>query len=1047
MAAPSQPSGPGAVAAEAPPHEAGHERGGAFEGRVVPVRYAFTRLRSHASRTALVAAGIAVAAAVLAMTAVAAVAVQDRAVQRALGQLQPSDRAVQVNWSGVPAQSNLSLPQLDRIARAALRPVLRRPPFGVYVFRQATWGGAYVNLGAVDGLSRWLVLRSGRLPRACTPTDCELVQIGGAPVAPKLPYLHVVGRASFRAGAPLTAYFAEAGARRPPVLLADGVRGFARLPLPDAPLIARTAGWIVPVAPGDLHVWEIPGFQRRIDVAQDRLESATDLFSVSAPTDTLREIRATTRVAGRRLLIVGGEAAVLLLGFAVLASTRLRRDHRAVRRRLRWYGARGSQATLVAATEVLAITLVATIAGWIIGTGAGAALARRLGAPGGAAVAHSVLTGRGFLVALALAAVTALVMLVAVRAEPVAFGGLRITIADVAAIGALAAILLALARGKADAGSLAAGGGTGAFLLLLPGLAIFVLAVVAARLLAPALRALERSGRGAPVSARIALLSLARAPGQVILSVVFFVVAVSVAVFAIGYRATLQTGMREQARYAVPADAVLAEDLQRLVTVQQAATPAQYARLGRATQVLRDTGYVTANGGRDFTLLTLPAASLASIQGWRSDFSPDSRATLARRLRPPGSAGLRGTELPAGAASLAVPATVTGDKLGLALTVLNRRGDFTTIELGEHGAGAHLIRATIPPAARGGRIVAVRLSFPVIAAFLAGHRESGTALSVPDASRGVLRLGRIRAGASPLDGYSGWIGTSGIAVAAGRGGATLRYVLDRAADSVFRPRQPFEGEAVPVLASPAVAAAAGAGGIVPLHVDQQTIAGHVVGIVHNVPSVDGDAVVADRSWWFAAANAADPGIAVPSEVWLDGLRGGAAERLAAAPFDALDVASQRAVYAQLRGDPLARGTLDILLVAALVGLALAAIGVVLGVVGDMRDESGELFDLEAQGAGPADVRRHLLLRAAVVSGVGLAGGLVAGVIVGALVVAVVTVTAGAGTPLPPLARVADWPAVLVALAAVSVAAALGAVAATRNAFERIGRWRFSEGLE
>jgi len=1035
------------VAADAPAAGARGDRGGALERLLVPIRYAFTRLRAHASRTALVAAGIAVAAAVLAMAAVAAVAVQDRAVQRSLAELQPSERAVSVDWSGVPAQSNLSLRQLDRIARAALRPVLRRPAFSVYVFRQATWGGAYVNLGAVDGLSRWLVLRSGRLPRACTPTDCELVQIGGAPVAPKLPYLHVVGRATLRAGAPLTAYFAEAGSRRPPVLLADGVRGFARVPLPDAAIIARTVGWIVPVTPGAMHVWEIPGFQRRIDLAQDRLEAATDLFSLAAPTDTLRSIRATTRVAGRRLLIVGGEAAVLLLGFAVLASTRLRRDHRAVRRRLRWYGAKRSQATLVAATEVLAITVVATVAGWLVGTGAGAAFARRLGAPGGAAVAHSVLTLHGLLVALALAALTAIVMLVAVRAEPVTFGGLRIGIADVAAVGALAAILLALARGKADAGSLAAGGGTDAFLLLLPGLLIFVLAVAAARLLAPALRALEWSCRGAPVSARIALLSLARAPGEVILSVVFFVVAVSVAVFAIGYRATLQTGIREQARYAVPADAVLQEDLQRLVTVQQAASPAQYASLGRATPVLDDSGYVTGNGGRDFTLLALPAAALPSIQGWRSDFSADPRTTLARRLRPAEPATLRGPALPAAATTLTVPVTVRGDSLGLELTVLNRRGDFSSIELGEHGRGTHVIRAAIPPAARGGRLVAIRLAFPVIASFLAGHRESGTALSVPDASRGSLRLGRIRAGATALPSYAGWIGTDGIAVAPTGSGVTLRYVLNRAADSVFRPRQPFEGEAVPVLATPAVAAAAGPGGVVPLEVEQETIQAHVVGIVRHVPSVDGDAVVADLSRWFAASNAANPGTAVPSEIWLNGLRPGATRRLGAAPFDALDATSQRALYAHLRSDPLARGTLDILLAAALVGLVLAAIGVVLGVVGDMRDESGELFDLEAQGAAPADIRRHLLLRAAVVSGVGIVGGLVAGLVVGALVVAVVTVTAAAGTPLPPLARVFDWPAILVALAAVALGAALGAWVATRPAFDRVARWRFSEGLE
>src|SRR5436190_19849756 len=123
---------------------------------LVPIRYALLRLRRHVPRTALVAVGIAVGAAVLAMTAVGSAAVQDRAVQRTLAQLAPSDRAIQAVWSGVPAQSSLSYTQLDRIARAAVEPILGQKPFGVAVFRQATWGGAFVNLGAVDGLARWL---------------------------------------------------------------------------------------------------------------------------------------------------------------------------------------------------------------------------------------------------------------------------------------------------------------------------------------------------------------------------------------------------------------------------------------------------------------------------------------------------------------------------------------------------------------------------------------------------------------------------------------------------------------------------------------------------------------------------------------------------------------------------------------------------------------------------------------------------------------------------------------------------------------------------
>jgi hypothetical protein len=327
-----------------PPRERARER------LLVPVRYALRRLRLSPARTLVAALGIAVAAAVLALTLVTSTAAQDRAVQQALAQLPPSERAVQVVWSGVPAQSSLSLAALDRLARHAVTPILGKPPFRVEVFRQATWGGAFVNLGAVDGLARRVTLRSGRLPRACTPHDCELLQIGGAPVSPKLAGIRVVGRATFRAGAPLAQYFGAGGERRPPILVANGVLAFARVPLPDSALIARTYGWIVPLAPRAVHDRQLASLADRIDAAQAQLERRSDVFTVAGPTDTVASIRATSHVAAQRLLVLGGDAAVLLLGFAVLASARLRRDHEDVRRRLTWMGARRSQLLLVPAT-------------------------------------------------------------------------------------------------------------------------------------------------------------------------------------------------------------------------------------------------------------------------------------------------------------------------------------------------------------------------------------------------------------------------------------------------------------------------------------------------------------------------------------------------------------------------------------------------------------------------------------------------------------------------------------------------------------------------
>lgn len=950
-----------------------------LERVLVPVRYALRRLRLHAPQAVVAGLGIAIGAAVLALTQIASTAAQDRAVQRALAQLQPSDRVVQVVWSGVPAQSGLSLPQLDVLARAAVTPLIGTPPFRVAVFRQANWGGAFVNLGAVDGLGRWTTITQGRAPRSCTATRCELVQVGGAPVHPQLPGFAVVGRAIFKPGAPLAAYFGAGGEQRPPILVANGVLGFAAAPLPDAALIARTYGWIVPVAPRAVHDWELASLGDRIDAAQARLERRSDIFTVSGPTDTIRDIRVTSRVAAQRLLILGGDAAVLLLGFAVLAAARLRRDHADVRRRLTWAGATRAQVMLVAGTEAVLITLVATIAGWLAGAAAGGLLARHLGAPAGLAVQHALGAGRTLATAAGLAVVTALVMLVALRAG-------SIGIPDVAALGALGAVLLALARGKADASSLQ-DDGTGVLLLLLPGLVLFVLAVATARVLGPALRGLEWGARRAPAAVRVALLSLARAPGEVALAVVFFVVSVGVAVFAVSYRATLLQGERDQARYAVPAPYVLQEDLTKLKTVLEAAPTLP------ATRVLRDAGTITGVG--DVTLLALPAAALARIDGWRSDFSSQPPAALARALQPTGAPRLAGVGIPR-----TFTATVTGDRLSVTLVVENRRGDFTQLDLGEHEAGT--FTRTLPRL--DGRVVAIRLGFPNVAAFIATHKENETQQGVNAASTGTIAIPRR---------FASWIGVAG---ARAGGPGVFDYTLNRANDTVIRPVEPNEGSPVPVIGSPGVR------GLVNLRVADSVVTARVVATARYFPSLGREFVVADLPTWLVAANTAEPGVATPSELWMQ----------RKPPPLPLQVTSQREQVRLLRDDPIARAAIALLSIVAIVGLVLAAAGLTLTVIGDRTGERASLRDLESLGATPRELRRHLLLRAGVVGTLGFAGGIAAGVGVGTLVVAIVTVTAGARSAVPPLALSFDWPVVALALGVTAVASALGALAASRR---------------
>jgi hypothetical protein len=1005
-----------------------------------PVALASGRLRSRLGRTLLVAGGIAVGAALLAVADGGSAAVRDRAVQRQLVELGPSQASVQAVWSGVPAQSNLSLAGLDRAATDALEPVTGRRPFGVMLLRQASIGGAFVNLGAVDGLGRWLRLSSGRLPRVCRPNDCELVVVRGGGPVPRLPFLHVVGRASFAPDAPLDAYFAPSGKNPPPLLLANGVRGLAAAPLPDVEGIARTYGWVAPVGPGSVHDWEIPGFAARIDRANARLQARSDLFSISAPIDALNGVHADARVAGRRLLLVGGDVALLLLAFAVLVATRLRRDSEAAWRRLSWFGARPAQLATLSAAETGAIAIAGVVIGWAIGIGLAYLFARHFGAPAGAVVRHSVLAPSGLAVAGVLALAAAVVVLVSLRARVADVRGFTLTTADVAAVAAVAAVALALARGKADAESLAGGGGTDPVLLLLPGLVVFAFAVVVARLTGPALRLLERGGRRGPVPLRLAVLSLAREPRAAVLTVAFFVVSVAIALFAAVYRTTLVRNQAEQARFAVPADYVLSEDLSRLVTVPEAASPAAYARLGDASQVFRSSGFVSGATGHDFTLLGLPRHALLRVDGWRSDFSSRPLDALAAALQPRRSVAMRGIVLPPAARRVELPVDVRGDQVNLALEVLNPRGDFTVLPLGEPERGRHLLAARLPAAARGGRVVALRLELPLVDQFLAGHRESGTNLSVSNSSQGTLVLGRLRAGARTLAPFRGWVGQGGITP----NGASVQYLVNRAAESFFRASQPTDDGVVPVLASPSIAAAADAGGLLPLQVNEERLLARVVGVIRYFPSVqEGDVVVADRDWVSTALNAESPGTASPDEVWLNASGPVSPER---PPFDRLTVASQADELERLQGDPLARGTVLLLSATAIVALALALGALLLTAVVDTRDESGELFDLQLQGAAPADVRRHLRVRAVLVAAVGMLGGLAAGAVLSLLVVAVVAVTAQGTSPVPPLEVALDWPLLLVGAAALAVGAGLVVSAATWSAYERAERRRFSEGL-
>ena len=984
-----------------------------FRRVVFPLRLARSRLGAGGERLVLVAVGIVAGSAALAAVLSGRLVMQDRALAQATAKLPAGERSLQVGWFGAFGGTWRAL---DRETSATLVRLTGEEPVRAMLFREAQVDNHLINLRGANDLARFVTLRSGRLPRTCEPSRCEVLRLAGAGPIPSKPTIRLVqvGTATLKPDAPFASFIepqytgiatSAVSYHRPtpaPVVLAEGVDGLSRTP--ELSTFFRSYGWFVPLRPGDVHPWSVGAYTHTVEEVRATLAAKSSSFETTAPTDDLTAAVAASRVAATRLLLLGGEAAALLLAFTVLAAAALRREAAAARRRLLWAGARRWQVELNTFAETGAVAIAATIAGWIVGAGVAWFVADRAGSPPGAVIEHSLLSAGGLAVLVATAIASALLLYLTVRAPGMQLGRVAITPLDVAAIAAAIAVVAGWLRGSLDTTSL--GGGTSAFVLLVPGLVTFAAAVLAARLLLPALRALGRAGRRGPVALRLAALSLARNPGGATVAATFLVASLGLALFAVTYRSTLSRGEHDEAAYAAPAPYVLDENLGQLVPVLHAWNG------GPATQVLRLSGNVPSAVA--FTFLGVPSTALAATGGWRSDFASAPLASLAERLTPPRSMATRTSSLPRGR-TLSLPVSVHGDNVIVRAFFRSPLGDYTSVALGQtDGRRTVVLRAPIPAGYR--QLASFQLEL-----INSGRYASNGGTGIQPSAQGTLHLGTPAVDGKPVPGaLAGWIGANG---ASRRAGGAFAYSLTSGLFPRIRPRQPTDGQALPVLVTPNVAAAAGTGRILPLAIEGQVVTARIVGVIRRFPSIVGGAVVADRQTAETTLDSGSPGLGTTDELWAD--------TLPSPPPAVLEISSRAQILAGLEADPLARGALATLGATALLALALALLGLVLGVVADRRDERGELFDLEAQGASPATIRTHLRLRALLVAVFGLVGGLATGAVLSALTLSLVSVTASAAEPEPPLRLVVDWQVLGLAVLVYAVIAAALVLVATQ----------------
>jgi hypothetical protein len=959
--------------------------------------FAIARLRHRPARWLLVALGVAAATVLPVLASGSASVVAAQAVRYGVGQLDPGQRGLVASMYGLrldPAALDKINNEVDR----QLAPLAAAPPRAELLFGRLAEGasGTYY-LAAADDLASAVRITSGRAPRSCTPTRCEVVVLGsGTPTLGADLGLVVVGRAVRRDPLLLRGTF-DPGSDTP-VLLADGVAQATQLaPLEQFP---RTYGWVTPVDLSRVQRLGVDAYLARSTRAAENLMSFGRGVNLDAPDDVLRAEGARAQRSSRRFALLGGSATALLLGFAAIGAIGLRREHTAVTRLLRMRGAPARAVALLTAVE----SAVPVAAGALVGLAAGALLAAWRGAAAGLPAWH---TARAALTGAALAALLgagiAGILVAAVRSWPAATARAAWRALDLVVLAGLAVVGLALSRGAVTAAGLS--DRTDPLLLALPVLFVVCGGLLVGRAWPALVGAGARLLPHAFLAGRLGLLGALRRPLRPVATAAFLAAATGIVVFAAGYQATLRQGATEQAAFAVPLAASVTVGPTLAQPLDLAGMPA-YAALApgaAAHPVLRSDAGIRLSADETLTaqVLGVDPAALTAIPSWNHVVGGVAPARAAKLISMP--TDRPGITIAPGATRITLPAS--GDLSRLTVTGWLRAADGR-----DRGVAlepdADTVTAAVPPNMTAPvRLFAITVELDTHFTTIQQH-HLGEGASGNRALSGRLSLGPpAPAGGAdqPAGGWSGW-GSTGAQVSTAGDRLTIAYQLngDRA---VVRAGAGALTAPLPVLADPVTAAHAGTR-LLPLVMNgDQPVQARVVGTVQRFPTLGTRFLVADAGALAAALDARQPGTGSVTEVWLSAPPASApalARALSAAPYDQLKVALRADRRARLAADPLARGAGALLEQSALLALLIAALSVALLVVAERRDESTELYAWESDGLPPGTLRLSLFARACAVVAVGVPGGLLIGVALASVTTRLVTVTAVGATPVPPL---------------------------------------------
>ena len=993
------------------------------------LRLVLARIRHRPARAAIVTLGVAAAIFGVAITISVRAAAGDLALRQAIAELPVGERTFTATYPNPVTGPELAA--IDRIARRSLATLSPLPATRELLFSKLALldRGSFL-LGAVDGLSQQVRLTSGRLPRRCDATRCEVVQVLGRrePAVDASLRLVIVGHARLRQRALLSGAFDPGSARA--VLFGPSVaamRGITALEL-----FQRTHGWVVPVDTTALRRDTLAPLLDRVATATETL--ASRYITLTAADRELSAAADRSDAASRRLELVGGEGVALLLAFCALAALGLRRSHQSVLDLLERRGATQSVKLLFTVAEAL----WPVIAGAVIGLAAAFVATAELGRVehiGAGALLDGARANGLATTVLGVAAAAWLVVAIGLRCRDPRLPGRRPNALDGIIVATLCVIALAASRGAASADDL--GVRSDPLLALLPILAVLCGGLVAARIAPLLLRLVPARS----LVGRLALSGVLRRPLRPLAAIAFLCATVALVVFAGTYRATLARGAHDQAAFAVPLDLSLTVG-SALARPIDLAPAARYAELAPGTVVsplIRQTAEVPGGGSSSdlAEVVGLDAGVIGKLHGFRSDFSQTSATRIGSLLQHRGDRLLAGSELPAGATQLVLAARYQLTAIEVRPIVQHPDGTVET-PLVVSSAGRRLRAVLERPLPPGSRLVGFVLRQPPDAASRLQHHLGEGDSSVAELTGHVI-IARVAAepgGPVRLE-PTRYVGSEGSTVRVVASGLAIDYSI-LGTSLVVRRRQLLDGVALSVLVDPQTAAHASSG---ELSLDLgagERLPVRVAATATRFPTLGPRFVVADATALRLALDAIHPTLGTPAELWLGAADAGSLRtlrrQLAGPPFAQLEVASRADQQSSLEADALARAAEGLLLLTSLLGVVLALLGVVLMVVADRRDDESELHALETDGLAPGRLRRLLVARAACILGVGVPLGALVGAGLARAVTRLVDVTANATEPVPPLRESGLHGIVVVVIVATVAIGLLGALAVSHAAF-------------